>query len=140
MNFLVEFHYLKTNVNFRKFLQQSKNITHQKCFFNEKKRKINFKNRLGNSFSFYTTRNCDVNVKSFEHKSTLMLASELAEAAILKLILRKCSDWQLVFCDGGRGASPLQVFGYLQNNLAACIDIFFYFDSTYPTHCIDLPI
>jgi len=55
------------------------------------------------------SRNCDVNVKTFDHKSTLMLVCELAEPSILKIILRKCSDWQIVFCDGGRGASPLQM-------------------------------
>ncbi|XP_005110612.1 uncharacterized protein LOC101858746 [Aplysia californica] len=54
-------------------------------------------------------RNCDVNVKSFDHKSALMLACELADPAILKVLLRHCSHWQLSFSDDGREASPLQM-------------------------------
>ena len=54
-------------------------------------------------------RNCDINVQSFDRKSVLMQACELADPAILQLLLRKSSQWQLNFCDCGRSPSPLHM-------------------------------
>ncbi|KAH9509984.1 hypothetical protein Btru_044785 [Bulinus truncatus] len=64
---------------------------------------------------------CDVNVKNYNGKSPLMLASELADPEIIRELLSHCLDWQLVGDNKCYWQSPLHMV--CMNGSVECLNL-----------------
>ncbi|CAG5120560.1 unnamed protein product [Candidula unifasciata] len=74
-----------------------------------------------NIIKLLITRDCDVNVKDYLGKSPLLLAAELADADIMRQILKCCLDWQLTCPSRGNGHTPLHMAS--MNGSVECVSL-----------------